>query len=114
METSSSTNQVADRRTKPRINCSYPAIIQGLDENGQKFRTKATLTNMSAIGLCIESNSECQPGKEMFVLFRCSSTGPLGASKAPLIAVNGDVVRIDKTGRGVYTIGVKINHNRFL
>lgn len=103
-----------ERRLKPRIECSYPAIVQGWDADGQKFRTNATLTNMSAAGLCLTLKPEIQPDKDLFVLFRCSSTGPLGKGKAPLIAVDGGVVRSSPPTQGMRLIAVKIHHNRFL
>ena len=96
------------------MECSFPAIVQGRDVNGQKFRVNATLVNLSAAGLCLVLKSEVKPGKDLFVVFRCSSTGPLGKNKAPLIAVDGDVVRSRSIMEGMRTIGVKIRHNRFL
>lgn len=106
--------QTLERRSKPRIECSYPAIVQGQDVRGSKFRANATLTSMSATGLCLNLKSEFQPGEELFVVFRCSSTGPLGKAKAPLIAVEGNVTRSSQPLQGVYTIALKIRHNRFL
>jgi hypothetical protein len=103
-----------ERRAKPRIDCSYPAIVQGWDAGGRKFRTNAILTNLSAAGLCLVLKSEVQPVKDLFVLFRCSSTGPLGKGKAPLIAVDGNIVRANRPLQGMYTIALKIRRNRFL
>jgi hypothetical protein len=106
--------QYKERRSKPRINCAYPAIVQGWDADGQRFRANATLTNMSASGLCLTLNLELQPGRELFVLFRCSSTGPLGKGKAPLIAVDGNVIRSDNRTKDTQEVALKIHHNRFL
>ena len=114
MHTSSSPFITMERRKKPRINCSYPAIIQGRDATGRKFRTDATLTNLSANGLCLVLKTMAPPGNELFVLFRCSSTGPLGNGKAPLIAVDGSIVRSVSPSHGTCTLGVKIQHSRFL
>jgi hypothetical protein len=114
MEQTLLAQQVIERRSKPRIDCSYPAIVQGWDAGGRKFRTNAILTNLSATGLCLVLKSEVQPGKDLFVLFRCSKTGPLGKGKAPLIAVDGNIVRSNQPMQGMHTIAVKINRNRFL
>ena len=108
------TTQPMERRSKPRIDCSYPAIVQGWDAEGQKFRTNAILTNFSATGVCLVFKSEVQPVKDLFVLFRCSSTGPLGKGRAPLIAVNGNIVRSNRPMQGMQTIALKIRRNRFL
>ena len=114
MQTPSSPFITMERRKKPRINCSYPAIIQGRDAAGRKFRTDATLTNLSANGLCLVLKTMAPLGNDLFVLFRCSSTGPLGNGKAPLIAVDGSIVRSISPLHGTCTLGVKIQHSRFL
>ena len=106
--------QTKERRSKPRIDCSYPAIVQGLDARGRKFRTNATLTNLSANGLHLVLRSDIQPDNNLFVLFRCSRTGPLGKQKAPLIAVEGEIIRSERPGPGMHKLALKILHNRFL
>ncbi len=109
-----SPTQVQERRSKPRMDCSYPAIVQGRDATGLKFRQEALLTNLSASGLCLEVNSEFQPGKDMFVLFRWSRTGPLGKDRAPLVAVQGEILRSEQSEPGMQTVALKIHRNRFL
>ena len=106
--------QTIERRLKPRIECFYPAIVQGQDANGKKFRVNATLTNISATGLCLLLKPEVQSKPDLFVLFRCSSTGPLGKGKAPLIAVEGNIVRSGSSLKGMREVAVKIRRNRFL
>ena len=114
MEPALFTTQIMERRSKPRIDCSYPAIVQGRDVAGRKFRTNAVLTSLSANGLCLVLQSDIQPDRDMFVLFRCSSTGPLGKDRAPLIAVKGAIVRSETPMSEKYTVGLKILRNRFL
>ena len=106
--------QTRERRAKPRIDCCYPAIVQGLDARGHKFRTSATLTNLSANGLHLVFMADVQPDNNLFVLFRCSKTGPLGKEKAPLIAVEGEVIRSERPAPGMHRLALKITHNRFL
>lgn len=106
--------QTLERRSKSRIDCYYPAIVQGQDISGKKFRANATLTNISANGMYLVLKSDFQTGADLFVLFRCSCTGPLGKAKAPLIAVEGNVTRSNQPLKGVYTIALKIRRNRFL
>ena len=106
--------QTKERRSKPRIDCCYPAIVQGLDAGGRKFRTNATLTNLSANGLHLVLMSDVQPDTNLFILFRCSKTGPLGKQKAPLIAVEGEVIRSERPAPGMHRLAVRITHNRFL
>jgi hypothetical protein len=106
--------ETPDRRVKPRIHCSYPAIVQGQDASGRKFRENTTLTNFSANGLCFLLKTEVHSGRDLFVLFRCSSTGPLGKGKAPLIAVEGNIARASLSMQGLHIVALKIRHNRFL
>ena len=107
-------HQRTERRSKPRIACSYPAIVQGWDGNGRRMRVPATVTNMSANGLCLMLKADVKPGDQLFVLFRCSATGPLGNSKAPLLAVGGVIVREASPLHGIRQVGFQIQHNRFL
>ncbi len=106
--------QNVERRSKPRMECSFPAIVQGRDAEGRKFRKNAILVNLSTTGMCIVMKSEVEPSKDLFIIFRCSSTGPIGNDKAPLIAIGGDITRSDGLVQGMHTIGVKIRRNRFL
>ena len=114
MEPTLNTQSIEERRSKPRINCSYPAIVQGWDVSGQKFRTNATLTNLSATGLYLVLNSKIQPGRKLFVVFTLSGTGQLGKGKAPMIAVDGDIIRTNRPEQGTHAVALKISHNRFL
>jgi hypothetical protein len=117
MEPALFNTQILERRSKPRIDCSYPAIVQGRDADGRKFRTSAVLTSLSANGLCLVLKSDIQPARDMFVLFRCSPTGPLGKDRAPVIAVDGAIVRFESPMSPMsekYTVALKILRNRFL
>jgi hypothetical protein len=106
--------QTTDRRAKARISCSYPAVVQGWDTSGRKFRTNATLTNLSASGVCLVLSAEIQTARRLFVLFRCSSTGPLGKTMAPLIAMETKLVRTEPSSSGMQVVALKIQRNRFL
>jgi PilZ domain len=106
--------QDQERRTKSRIHCAYPAIIKGWDTGHRKFRAGATLTDLSANGLCLLLKEDIQLGNKVFVLFRCSSTGPLGTGKAPLIAVQGKIVRASQPDENINQVGIRILQSRFL
>ncbi len=114
MEQRSRGSRVIERRAKRRIYASYPAIVQGKDVNGKKVRANATLINFSAIGLCLILKPQIYLQDNLFVLFRCSVTGPLGKSKAPLIAIQGNAIRSSMTPQGMHSVAVKILHSRFL
>lgn len=106
--------RVLERRMKQRIYASYPAIVQGKDANGRKIRANATLINFSAVGLCLILRPQIHLRSDLFVLFRCSVTGCLGKSKAPLIAIRGRAIRSSMTAQGMQSVAVKIRHSRFL
>src|SRR5512144_2037325 len=90
-------SRVVERRTKRRIYASYPAIVQGKDANGKKIRANATLINFSSIGLCLILKPQIHLQGELFIVFRCSVTGPLGKVKAPIIAIRGNAIRASTT-----------------
>ncbi len=114
VEQQSKASQVIERRAKRRIYASYPAIMQGKDADGKKVRANATLINFSSTGLCLILKPQIHLQGEVFVLFRCSVTGPLGKVKAPLIAIQGNVIRSSTTAQGMQSMAVKICHSRFL
>lgn len=114
VEQQSKSTQIIERRAKRRIYASYPAIVQGKDVSGKKVRTSATLINFSSIGLCLIIKPQIHLQDELFVLFRCSVTGSLGKSKAPVIAIQGNVIRYSMTPQGMQSVAVKIRQSRFV
>lgn len=103
-----------EHRAKLRINASYPAIVQGKDANGKKIRVHATLVNLSPVGFGLILKPQFWSKADLFVFFRCSVTGPLGKSQAPLIALRGIPTHFDLTAAGLQTIEVKTRQSRFL
>lgn len=103
-----------ERRKKPRMVGSYPAILQGRDAQGRKIRMNATLINISSSGFCLVLKPQARLDKDVFVLFRYSVTGPLGKSRAPLVALRGKPIRFGQTEAGMQTVAVKIGYSRFL
>ena len=114
MEQQSIARRTIERRTKQRIYGSYPALVQGKDASGKKFRANATLVNISAIGLCLILKPEIQLNDNLFVFFRYSVTGSLGKGQAPLIALNGNAIRSSLTEQGMHSVAVRIQRRRFL
>lgn len=114
VEVQSNPAQIPERRGKPRISGSYPALLQTRDAAGRKIRSNATLINISASGFCLVLKPQVWGEAEVFVLFRYSITGPLGKSRAPLIALRGTPVRFGQTETGMQTVAFKIRRSRFL
>ncbi len=101
-----------DRRIKPRIECDYPAIIEGYDGNGTKYCDHAKLANLSASGLFMLADRDIKKGSKLFVTVLLSSS--FADEDAPKLATNGVVVRIEPKSNGQCGVAVKFSHYRFL
>ena len=101
-----------ERRGKPRIACSYPALLRGHKE-GSKFEARAVLANMSASGMYLQTKRPIDKGENLFVLVRLS-TGPLDKEGKPRLAVSGSVVRVEPKMDGSYGVAIELHQHRFL
>lgn len=101
-----------DRRIKPRIECEYPAIVEGQDDNGTKYDEKARLANLSASGLFMLTNRYIESGSRLSVTVHlCNS---FNDNESPKLATNGVVVRTEPKSNGMCGIAVLFSHYRFL
>lgn len=103
----------AERRAKPRIQCSYPAVVRTHVPGGGKVVAQAILSNMSANGMYLRSKHSFQPGESLLIMVRMSTT-PLNQDTVPVIAAKGIVTRSEPHTGGVFGIGLKLTHHRFL
>jgi hypothetical protein len=101
-----------DRRVKPRINCDYPAIIEGYQVDGTRFKEHAKLANLSASGLFMLSDRRIENGSKLSVTVLLSNL--LVDIDAPKLSTNGIVVRTESLPNGACGIAVKFNNYRFL
>ena len=101
-----------DRRIKPRIECDYPAIVEGCDGDGTKYSDHAKLANLSASGLFMLANRAIENGSKLSVTVLLSSS--FDDEDAPKLATNGVVVRTEVKANGVRGVAVKFSHYRFL
>lgn len=102
-----------ERRGKPRVNCSFPAIVNGKSIEGMKFETPAVLANMSASGMYLRIKRHIPLGDALFITVRLS-TAPLDKSPSPHIAALGQVVRVETQPDGAYGVALKLHDYRFL
>jgi hypothetical protein len=100
-----------DRRVKPRIDCDYPAIVEGYDGDGTKYDDQAKLANLSASGLYMMANRYIEAGSKLSVMVLLSNS--LIDKDAPKLATNGVVVRVDPQVDGTCGVAVKFHHYRF-
>jgi hypothetical protein len=104
-------DSVIERRSKPRINCNYPAIIRGTDKYGKKFDENARVINLSGSGIYALLNRYIPNGSVLSVNIALP-TGNLewGTSK---IATTGIVLRGKIHPNGFFGIAIKIQQCRF-
>lgn len=102
-----------ERRSKPRLRCSYPATVRGHVEGGIKYETRAVLANMSASGFYFRTKRQIENGENLFVVVRLS-TYALNKAQAPHIAASGTVVRVDPKVDGTRGVALKLSQHRFL
>lgn len=101
-----------DRRLKPRIECDYQAVIEGLDDDGEKYNVQAKLANLSASGLFMLANRYIESGSKLSVTVLLSTS--FDDDDAPKLATNGIVVRTEPKANGTCGVAVKFSHYRFL
>jgi hypothetical protein len=104
---------LVERRGKPRIACSYPALVRGHQDGGGKYEARAVLANMSASGMYLQTQRCVEPGENLFVMVRLS-TGPLDTQGRPRLAVSGSVVRVEPKPDGTYGVAIELHQHRFL
>jgi len=110
---SSESHLTAERRSKPRVSCSYPATVRGHLADGVRFESRAVLSNMSASGMYLRTQRKVQPGQTLFIVVRMS-TASLVQAGIPQLAAFGHVVRMEPKVDGSYGIALKLVNHRFL
>jgi hypothetical protein len=101
-----------DRRVKPRIECDYPAIVEGYETDGSKYNEQARLANLSASGLFMLADRYIENGTKLTVTVLLSN--PSEDDEVPKLATNGTVVRTEVKMDGKCGIAVKFSNYRFL
>jgi hypothetical protein len=103
----------AERRSKPRIKGSFPAVVHGVDAGNETFQIETTIDNLSAGGLYLRLRQRLEPGTTLFVVTSLSTHGRANAS-APRLALHGVVVRAELTPGGKCGVAVALSNYRFL
>jgi hypothetical protein len=100
-----------ERRAKPRFPCDYPAIVEGHDIKGEKYKENAKLANLSEGGLYMLANRQIELGSKLSVTVLFGSTH--FDEETPKLATNGIVVRTEPQTNGICGVAVKFYHYRF-
>jgi Tfp pilus assembly protein PilZ len=102
-----------DRRSKPRIECSYPAIVRGTDARGKKYQREAIARNLSVGGLYLQLNQPAEVGSQLLVVVNLSSE-PATPAEALSVAARGVVVRTEVRPDGTHGMGIRFERYRFV
>ena len=103
----------AERRSKPRIKGSFPAVVHGVDAGNETFQIETTIDNLSAGGLYLRLRQRLEPGTTLFFVTSLSTPGRVNAS-APRLALHGVVLRAELTHGGKCGVAVALSNYRFL
>jgi hypothetical protein len=103
---------ISDRRNKPRVDCHYPAIVQGIDQQGNTYKENAKLVNLSAGGLYMWVNRHIEYNSMLSVTVLLTSS-PIDEERFKL-ATKGTVIRTEPQANGACGVAVKFSHYRFI
>jgi hypothetical protein len=112
MENHSEPAPFLERRLKPRMKCNYPAMIQGQDGGGKKFKEKGRVVNLSRGGNFVLLNQPIPDCYEVSVHIALP-TGILEYGSSKLVT-NGTVVRREPCLDGTFGVAIKFQNVRFL
>jgi hypothetical protein len=103
---------IAERRGKPRMKCSYSAMVRGCSLDGKKFEENATVLNLSTSGVYMVLNRYIENGQDLSVKI-AFPTGSLkwGSSKLTSIGV---VVRTEALSEEILGVAVLFQRYRFV
>jgi hypothetical protein len=104
---------LSERRDAERIFIPFPAVVEGIDADGNSFKVNTVLDNLSKGGLYLRMVPRVNLGSRLSVIFRLSASVESEATSAK-IAIKGEVMRIEKKVGGACGIALKYNPGRFI
>ena len=102
-----------ERRSKPRMEGSFPTVVHGVDASNETFQIQTTIDNLSAGGLYLRLSQRLEPGMTLFFVTSLLMPGRANAS-APRLALHGVVLRAELTHGGACGVAVALSNYRFL
>jgi PilZ domain len=97
-----------ERRSTPRIEIPFPALVRGVDVGAQAFEAHTVLDNLSSHGLYLRLAQQVAPGMRLFIVIRLSV-----APNANHIALHGVVLRTEPR-TSVFGTAIRFTHHRFI
>jgi hypothetical protein len=106
----SAAGQPTERRVKPRIQRPFPAMVEGVDAEGQPFELKTELQNMSSGGLYLRMTRRVNVGEDLKFTISFVNGGQSGATAF----VFGRVLRVEPGIDGLNGTAMAIQYYEFL
>ncbi len=105
--------QYIERRSKPRVYIPFPATVEGIDVNGDKFKVNTVLDNLDYGCLYLRIMPCLETGAPVSVVFWLS-TAATDAAISPHVIVEGEVLRSDVKPGGACGIAVAFKRKRII
>ncbi len=102
----------SERRIKPRVKASFPALVRGRIADHRTFAEETHVENISANGLYLPLRTPVGAGSRVFA-FVFMNSKPEETTR-PTIAVLGTVVRAELLADGSSGIALRVNRYRLL
>ena len=103
---------INERRNKPRVACDYPAIVEGIDLQGNLYEENAQLANLSRGGLLMVVNRNIEFNAKLSVTVLLAGV-PIN-DDTPKLETKGIAVRIEPKTDETCGVAVKFERYRFL
>jgi hypothetical protein len=107
------TNDICERREKPRACIEIPVEIRGRDQRGSRICIKSVAENISSNGILVRTKSLIPNGARLFLVMRFVDTEST-CKESLRVATRATVVRVEKRPLGTYSIAAAFSHHRFL
>ncbi len=97
------TDDIGERRSKPRVAMTVPATVRGSDVSGQPFESGTTIDNLSVAGLYVRLAHQMDVASPLFAIIRFSGLE---------IKAKGLVKRVVPLPDGLFGLGVAFESYR--
>src|SRR5690348_8288068 len=98
-----------ERRTSPRIQTPFRAIVRSVEANEQPFEEHTILDNLSGSGLYLPLARRVRQGVELFIRIRFSISHDADAAVA-WIELHGMVLRTEPRPGSVFGTALRLMH----
>lgn len=102
-----------ERRQHPRIYNPFPALVQGVDSEGNSFKIDTTIDNLCVNCLYFRLLPQVTAGANVSVTIRLSA-GVTNVTTGPSVLLSGVVKRADTLPGGVNGLALMLNRYRML